>query len=180
MTSVEKKRYDRSEKAVRDKYFQKKHNLLIFLSIQNDLGNYTTVVQVEELFGITREHAYKLLEQLEKEKDIEKGEQVAINGQEYYNYVVTEKAKEELEILSKSVSKNHISRIKIDKLDIKNETYTNDFMDRLKKIVQKFLPEGQVRTNFLHSLANEVQNFLDENSNSSLNPMRIIDPIIDF
>lgn len=119
------------------------------------------------MFGITREHAYKLFGQLEKEKDIEKGEQVALNGQEYYNYIVTKKAKEELEILSKSVCKDNISCIKIDNLDIKNETFIINFMGRLEKIVQESLPEGQVRTNFLHSVANEVQNFLDERSNSS-------------
>jgi hypothetical protein len=157
-----KQNYNWMERRVRRKYFQNKHNLLIFLRNQSELGNYTTVLQIENWFGITTGHAYRLLEQLEKENDVVKGEKVTINDQEYYNYMVTEKAKQELEVLLKSVHKNHF-------LNIISENFITGLMRHVEKIAKQFLPEGHVRTTFLHKMANEIQNFLKERSKLNQN-----------
>jgi DNA-binding PadR family transcriptional regulator len=154
-----KQNYNWMEQKVRHKYFQNKHNLLIFLRNQNELGNYTTVVQIENWFGITTGHAYKLLEKLEEENDIVKGEKITINGQEYYNYIVTEKAKQELEVLLRSVHKKHFVNINLGKLD-----FIAGLMKHVEKIAQQFLPEGDIRATFLQKMAKEIQYFLSERS----------------
>ena len=43
-------------------------------------------------FGISRAFAWKFLEKLEKEKNVDKGEQIIIGNEKYHNYSVIDKA----------------------------------------------------------------------------------------
>lgn len=103
MTIIEgEHNYNLNENFARRKYFRKKHALLIFIRDQNDLGNHTTISHIVSGFGISRAFAWKLLERLEKEKDVEKGVQIIIGNEKYHNYFVTHKARQELRVLAKT------------------------------------------------------------------------------
>ena len=54
------------------KYFQRKHEVLIFIKVCNDFGRRSTVKDVRPYFRMTRYYAYKVLEKLEDEGLIKK------------------------------------------------------------------------------------------------------------
>ena len=87
-----------------DKYFQKKHALLIILNNREEKGKLITVLDIESESGITRHYAWNLLELLEKDNLVKKGKKVKVNDNEYYTYVLTKKAKQELRVISESIN----------------------------------------------------------------------------
>jgi len=66
------------------------------------------------------------LRQLEKEGDVKKGEPVKIDGIEYHEYFITDKARKELKAISKSTNGYHSSNVKTVKPDNEKEHFAND------------------------------------------------------
>ncbi|MHA2336153.1 MAG: hypothetical protein ACXACX_02570 [Candidatus Hodarchaeales archaeon] len=83
-----------------EKYFRNKHILLLFLAGKEVDGKQTTVVDIINSFRITKKYAWALLGRLEEDDLIEKSEKSSIGGVEYHNYVLTIKARQDLEVLS--------------------------------------------------------------------------------
>ena len=83
-----------------EKYFRNKHALLIYLARKENNGRLTTVIDIIESFKITKKYAWALLERLKEERLIEKGEKDNRGGVDYYSYIPTTQAKQDLITLS--------------------------------------------------------------------------------
>jgi len=90
------------------KYFCNRHVLLIYLRSKEEIGNSPTVIDIIKAFKITKKYAWLLLEKLEEENLVKKGEKVVLNRKEYYSYLPTNTAKQDLRILSLCLNKNRI------------------------------------------------------------------------
>jgi len=88
-----------------EKYFRNKHVLLIYLAGTEAIGKETTVIDIKAAFKITKKYAWTLLEGLEKDRLIVKGEKVAVEGVEYHSYILTMIAKQDLKVISLCLSK---------------------------------------------------------------------------
>ena len=82
-----------------EKYFRNRHVLLIYLASREGVGNLPTVITIKKAFKITKKYTWALLEKLESDKLIKKSEKVALEGKEYYSYILTSKARQELKTL---------------------------------------------------------------------------------
>jgi len=91
-----------------EKYFRKKHLLLIYLASKEMNGKTTTVVDIESEFKITKKYAWALLGNLEEDNLVLKSEKVAIGGVEYRSYLTTMKAKRDLQTLSLCLNGYHV------------------------------------------------------------------------
>ncbi len=88
-----------------EKYLRNKHVLLVYLGRKEEIERPQTVVDVVIAFKIKKKYAWTLLEKLEEEDLIKKDEKVEIKGKKYNSYILTEKAKHELKILSLFLSR---------------------------------------------------------------------------
>lgn len=85
-----------------NKYLIRKFRILTLINERNKLNIFTTVIDIKESFKITNKYAYKLLGELKKDKSIREGKKV----KGYYSYLITEKTRRELELLSKILNGN--------------------------------------------------------------------------
>ncbi|MFX1504661.1 MAG: hypothetical protein ACFFDC_00980 [Promethearchaeota archaeon] len=82
------------------KWLQNKHILLVYIGAQEEINQQLTVVDIKKYFHITKKYAWNLLEKLEEEVLIQKGEKVSREGKDYHSYILTAKAKQELKVIS--------------------------------------------------------------------------------
>ena len=108
MIKIERHNVTLNEEDVLSKYIKKRHKLLLFLRDQHDLGKSTTVIEIIRKFRITKENAWKKLKRLEKGGDIKKGDKITINNNVYFNFLITDKVRQELKVVSKYVYENHL------------------------------------------------------------------------
>lgn len=91
-----------------EKYFRNKHVLLIYLAKKGENRTITTVIDIKRAFNMTKKYAWTLLEKLEEDNLVEKSEKVTIERVEYHSYIITTKAKRDLEILSLYLNKYYV------------------------------------------------------------------------
>jgi len=151
------KKENLNEEKVMKKFFQNKHLVLIYIRERNNLGEPTTFLDIKKRFKMKGKYPYQLLEKLEREGDLIKGEKVMKNGKEYYNYLITEKAREELKVISLNING-----------DGRLSSEEEGTIDKLKELsiecVNKFIPKGDVSKEMITYLTNRFQDFFN-NSN---------------
>ena len=81
----------------------------------------------------------------------------------YFNFLVTDKVRQELKVVSRYVYKNHFSSIPTGKLDL-----AKNLKNRVERVIRKFLPEGRRCTELIQTLTDEIHDFLDEEFNSGI------------
>ena len=155
-----------NEECVLNKYIQKRHKLLLFLRNEEDLGKNATVLEISDKFHITKDNAWKKLRRLEKIGDVKKGEKIAANGNEYHNFIITNKVRQELSIVSRNLYENHYQNIPTDKVDRIREDFIEPLKDRMEQVMRTFLPEGKRCAALIQTLTKEIHDFYAEKFDS--------------
>ena len=168
MTTIDKDIVILNEEDVLSKYIKKRHKLLLFLRDQHNLGNCTTVIEIIRKFCITKENAWKKLSRLKKVGDIKKGEKITVNGNVYFNFLITDKVRQELKVVSRNLYENHFPSIPTGKLDNIMENLAKNLKNRVEKIIREYLPEGKRCTELIQTLTDEIHDFFDEGFNSGI------------
>ncbi len=90
------------------KYLRNKHILLEYLARKEENERPQTVIDIEMAFKIKKKYAWTLLEKLESDYLIKKGEKVKIGGVKYSSYILTTTAKQELKVIALFLSRYRI------------------------------------------------------------------------
>ena len=139
------------------KYLFQKYELLIFLKEEEDVGKKVTIHEITHDFGIERKHAYSILEKLEKENLVKKGDKVRRDGKEYCSYLITDIARQELAIISSST--NETSNGPFSFTDSPEELMMR-YKKRTKRIITRYISNEAISETVLEALVNEFQNIL--------------------
>ena len=107
------------------RFYQNKHMLLIGIGIREKSGKENTVIDIKDAFNISKIYAWKLLGGLEKDGLVEKKERLKKKERDYYNYTLTEEAKDNLRILSSWLLNFNISG---ETIDLNNKHYLSMFL----------------------------------------------------
>lgn len=107
------------------RFYQNKHMLLIGIGIREKSGEENTVIDIKDAFNISKIYAWKLLGGLEKDGLVEKKERLKKKERDYYNYTLTEEAKDNLRILSSWLLNFNISG---ETIDLNNKHYLSMFL----------------------------------------------------
>jgi len=107
------------------RFYQNKHMLLLGIGIREISGEENTVIDIKDAFNISKIYAWKLLGGLEKEGLVEKKEKTKKEERNYYNYALTEEAKDNLRILSSWLLNFNISG---ETIDLNNKHYLSMFL----------------------------------------------------
>jgi len=110
------------------RFYQNKHMLLIGIGIREMIGEENTVIDIKDAFSISKIYAWKLLGGLAKDGLIEKKERLKQKERDYYNYTLTEEAKDNLRILSSWLLNFNISG---ETIDLNNTQYLRMFLTNL-------------------------------------------------
>lgn len=139
------------------KYFSRKYELLIFLKEKEDARKEVTIHEIIHDFGIEKKHAYSLLEKLEKENLVKKGDKIRKDGKEYCSYLITDIARQELAIVSSSTNEN--SNAPLSFTDFPNELMMG-YKKRTKRVITRYISNEAILETVLEALVNEFQDIL--------------------
>lgn len=109
------------------KYFRRRHSVLIYISDSVKIQEPTTITDLSKGLWMTKSHVYNQLMALQTDGLIEKGTQV----KGYFNYILTDKAKKELKIISSSINgeiniRKYADKLRELNLDTLNEQEVTD------------------------------------------------------
>ena len=145
------------KKKILKKYFSRKYELLIFLKEEEDARKEITIHEIIHDFGIEKKHAYSLLEKLEKENLVKKGDKIRKDEKEYCRYLITDIARQELAIVSSST--NESTRIPLSFTDFPNKLMMG-YKKRTKRVIMRYISNEAILETVLEALVNEFQSIL--------------------
>ena len=85
---------------VLDTFLHKRYIFLISIAKREMTGVFNTSIDLSYACDISKRYAWTLLGRLELEGLVEKGKKIRRNGTHYYNYILTEQAKQYLTTLA--------------------------------------------------------------------------------
>lgn len=147
---------DVNEEKILNKYIQKRHKLLLFLRDEEDFGNNTTVLEISDKFPFKKETAWKKLRRLEMIGDVKKGKKIATNGNEYFNFTITDKVRQELKIVSRHLYKNYFPNLSAGTVDTIKGDFIKSLKKRIEQVIREFLPEGNRYNALIKKVNDEI------------------------
>ena len=85
------------------RFLPSRYILLICIANREKMGKDNTSIDLSEACNVSKRCLWTHLNRLESNKLVKKGKRILKNGNRYYNYILTEEAKQNLAKLAKNV-----------------------------------------------------------------------------